>query len=98
MIYLDPEFGRNEVADEFAGAVEMLRPVACDPLLARHFAVLFACLTAARAHCTAASGGWANTCPEQKDRVLKRCWSIPERQGETSMVAADPTWRKLNVA
>ncbi len=48
MIYLDPVFLRNEVADEFVGAVEMVRPVARDPLLARHFAALFACLTDAR--------------------------------------------------
>jgi ribosomal protein S18 acetylase RimI-like enzyme len=35
--------------------------------------------------------------PEQKDRLLKRYWTIPERQIETSVVLADPTWRKLNV-
>jgi N-acetylglutamate synthase-like GNAT family acetyltransferase len=34
--------------------------------------------------------------PEQKDRLLKRYWAIPERQVETSVVLADPTWRKLN--
>ncbi len=33
---------------------------------------------------------------EQKDRLLKRYWSIPERQVETSVVLADATWRKLN--
>ena len=48
MIYLDPAFVRNEVADEFVGQVEMVRPVARDPLLARHFNMLFACLTAAQ--------------------------------------------------
>ena len=30
--------------------------------------------------------------PEQKDRLLKRYWTIPERQIETSVVLADPTW------
>jgi len=34
--------------------------------------------------------------PEQKDRLLKRYWTVPERQTETSVVLADPTWRKLN--
>ncbi|HLN00410.1 MAG TPA: GNAT family N-acetyltransferase [Bryobacteraceae bacterium] len=34
--------------------------------------------------------------PEQKDRLLKRYWTIPERQMETSVVLADPTWWKLN--
>lgn len=35
--------------------------------------------------------------PEQKDRLLKRYWTIPERQLETSVVLADRAWRKLNV-
>jgi GNAT superfamily N-acetyltransferase len=35
--------------------------------------------------------------PQQKDRLLKRYWTIPERQIETSVVLADATWRKLNV-
>jgi GNAT superfamily N-acetyltransferase len=35
--------------------------------------------------------------PEQKDRLLKRYWTIPERQMETSVVLADIKWRKLNV-
>jgi GNAT superfamily N-acetyltransferase len=35
--------------------------------------------------------------PEQKDRLLRRYWKVPERQIETSVVLADPTWRKLNV-
>ena len=35
--------------------------------------------------------------PQHKDRLLKLYWSIPERQMETSVVLADPTWRKLDV-
>jgi GNAT superfamily N-acetyltransferase len=31
--------------------------------------------------------------PEQKERLLRRYWNIPERQAETSVVLADPTWR-----
>jgi GNAT superfamily N-acetyltransferase len=30
--------------------------------------------------------------PEEKDRLLKRYWKIPERQIETSVVLADPQW------
>ena len=46
MIYLDPAVLAAEVEDEFVGPLEIVRPVATDPLLARHFAVLFDCLTA----------------------------------------------------
>lgn len=34
--------------------------------------------------------------PEQKDRLIKKYWSIPERQMETSVVLADPKWWELN--
>ena len=30
--------------------------------------------------------------PEEKDRLLKKYWSIPERQTETSVVLADKKW------
>ena len=33
---------------------------------------------------------------EQKDRLLRRYWSVPERQMETSVVLADAMWRRLN--
>ena len=29
----------------------------------------------------------------QKDRLLRQYWNIPERQAETSVVLADPTWQ-----
>jgi AraC-like DNA-binding protein len=48
MIYFDPALVAREVKDEIAGQVEIVRPVARDPLLARQFAQLFACLTASR--------------------------------------------------
>lgn len=32
--------------------------------------------------------------PEAKDRLLKKYWSIPERQIETSVVLADAKWRE----
>jgi AraC-like DNA-binding protein len=53
MVYLDPTVVAGEVEDEIVGLVEIVRPVARDPLLARHFARLFACLTALRADCLA---------------------------------------------
>jgi GNAT superfamily N-acetyltransferase len=33
---------------------------------------------------------------EQKDRLLRRYWSIPERQIETSVILADAKWRELH--
>ncbi|MGO9316300.1 MAG: GNAT family N-acetyltransferase [Terracidiphilus sp.] len=30
--------------------------------------------------------------PQEKDRLLKKYWSVPERQIETSVVLADPKW------
>jgi GNAT superfamily N-acetyltransferase len=35
--------------------------------------------------------------PEEKDRLLKRYWTIPERQTETSVVLADERWWELKV-
>jgi GNAT superfamily N-acetyltransferase len=36
--------------------------------------------------------GFRVVTPEQKERLLKRYWSIPDRQAETSVVLADSTW------
>jgi 2-polyprenyl-6-methoxyphenol hydroxylase-like FAD-dependent oxidoreductase len=33
--------------------------------------------------------------PEEKDRLLKKYWSILERQVETSVVLADRRWFKM---
>jgi len=41
--------------------------------------------------------GFRIVSPEQKDRLLRRYWAIPERQIETSVVLADQTWRERNV-
>jgi N-acetylglutamate synthase-like GNAT family acetyltransferase len=32
----------------------------------------------------------------EKNQLLKKYWTIPDRQVETSVVLADATWRKLN--
>ena len=34
--------------------------------------------------------------PDQKNRLLRRYWTIPPRQVETSVVLADARWRELN--
>ncbi len=36
--------------------------------------------------------GFRLVSPEEKDRLLRRYWSIPERQIETSVVLADQKW------
>src|SRR6516162_5118962 len=46
MIYLDPVLVREELGEDLVGTVELVRPVARDPLLKRHFTDLFRCLTA----------------------------------------------------
>jgi N-acetylglutamate synthase-like GNAT family acetyltransferase len=33
--------------------------------------------------------------PQEKNRLLKRYWTVPERQIETSVVLADSNWRDL---
>jgi len=49
MIYFDPAVLAKQVEDEFSGAIEIVRPVARDRALARHFRRLFVCLTSAHA-------------------------------------------------
>src|SRR5258707_5873648 len=34
--------------------------------------------------------------PREKDRLLKKYWTVPERQIETSVVLADQKWRELS--
>jgi N-acetylglutamate synthase-like GNAT family acetyltransferase len=41
--------------------------------------------------------GFQMVSPEQKDRLLKRYWTVPERQIDTSVVLADSKWRQLSV-
>jgi N-acetylglutamate synthase-like GNAT family acetyltransferase len=36
--------------------------------------------------------GFRMVTPEEKDRLLKKYWSIPERQVETSVVLAEEAW------
>jgi hypothetical protein len=34
--------------------------------------------------------------PQEKVRLLKKYWTVPERQIETSIVLADPKWREFS--
>lgn len=36
--------------------------------------------------------GFQLVSPQEKDRLLRQYWTIPERQIETSVVLADPKW------
>jgi N-acetylglutamate synthase-like GNAT family acetyltransferase len=39
--------------------------------------------------------GFQLVTPEEKNRLLKKYWTIPERQVETSVVLADSQWRDV---
>ena len=39
--------------------------------------------------------GFEVVTPQEKNRLLKKYWKIPERQIETSVVLADERWREL---
>ncbi|HMI51697.1 MAG TPA: GNAT family N-acetyltransferase [Candidatus Saccharimonadales bacterium] len=39
--------------------------------------------------------GFQEVRPEEKDFLLRKYWTIPERQIETSVVLADSNWRQL---
>jgi N-acetylglutamate synthase-like GNAT family acetyltransferase len=40
--------------------------------------------------------GFAMVSEEEKNRLLKKYWSIPERQVETSVVLVDDKWQNIN--
>jgi N-acetylglutamate synthase-like GNAT family acetyltransferase len=40
--------------------------------------------------------GFQLVSPREKDQLLKKYWTIPKRQIETSVVLADAAWRNLN--
>jgi N-acetylglutamate synthase-like GNAT family acetyltransferase len=39
--------------------------------------------------------GFQKVSPEEKNRLLKKYWSIPDRQVETSVVLADQKWQNV---
>jgi AraC-like DNA-binding protein len=51
MIYIGPTLFTREVSEEFEGRLELVRPVARDPLLAALFDKLFACLALPQPDC-----------------------------------------------
>ena len=40
--------------------------------------------------------GFHQVGPEEKNRLLKQYWTVPERQIETSVVLADAQWREMH--
>jgi GNAT superfamily N-acetyltransferase len=40
--------------------------------------------------------GFQVVTPDEKQRLLKKYWTIPERQIETSVVLADPMWQQIH--
>ncbi len=38
--------------------------------------------------------GFQVVSPQEKSRLLKKYWTVPERQIDTSVVLADPNWRE----
>jgi len=40
--------------------------------------------------------GFRLVSPEEKNRLLKKYWSIPDRQVDTSVVLADPKWFEIS--
>jgi GNAT superfamily N-acetyltransferase len=39
--------------------------------------------------------GFEIVAPGEKQRLLKKYWTVPDRQIETSVVLADPVWREM---
>jgi N-acetylglutamate synthase-like GNAT family acetyltransferase len=42
--------------------------------------------------------GFQMVSEQEKDRLLRQYWTVPERQRETSVILADPSWSKLDRA
>jgi N-acetylglutamate synthase-like GNAT family acetyltransferase len=67
-----------------------LRELAADPVLIGTWAAASWAIRFYERH------GFEIVDQEEKDRLLKRYWTVPERQIETSVVLADPRWRESN--
>ncbi|MGB2603305.1 MAG: AraC family transcriptional regulator [Candidatus Sulfotelmatobacter sp.] len=80
MLYLDPALVAREVEPEIVGQVEVVRPVARDPLLAGRFARLFACLTASRSDSLA-----------REERLLSSLMYILRRHGTARPLSTGPS-------
>jgi N-acetylglutamate synthase-like GNAT family acetyltransferase len=73
-----------------ASLLHHLRAIAANPVLLGTWA------DATRAIRFYEKHGFRAVDAEQKDRLLKRYWTIPERQIETSVVLADRRWWELH--
>jgi hypothetical protein len=40
--------------------------------------------------------GFQIVAPDEKQKLLKKYWTVPDRQIETSVVLADPKWRAIS--
>ncbi|MGA8436678.1 MAG: GNAT family N-acetyltransferase [Candidatus Sulfotelmatobacter sp.] len=65
-----------------------LRGMTCGPLLIGTWADAAWAIRFYEKH------GFQMVSPREKDRLLKKYWTIPERQIETSVVLADQKWRE----
>jgi AraC-like DNA-binding protein/quercetin dioxygenase-like cupin family protein len=80
MIYIDPALVARELKEETTRPVEIVHPVAQDPLLAHLFARLFACLTAASSEPLA-----------RDERLLLSLMRIVRRHGMERPSASGPS-------
>ncbi len=64
-----------------------LRPLARGPVLIGTWAAATWAIRFYEKH------GFRVVTPEQKERLLRRYWNVPDRQIETSVVLADAAWR-----
>ena len=80
MVYIDPALVAREVEEETARPVEIVRPVAQDPLLAEQFARLFACVTAERSDRLA-----------RDERLLLPLMHIVRRHGMARPLSSGPS-------
>ena len=73
-----------------AQLLSLLRPLAHGPILIGTWADAVWAIRFYERH------GFRVVTAAEKERLLKRYWSIPERQVETSVVLADAHWWELN--
>ena len=81
--YVDPAHQRKGVGGRLLSHVRALteRPLLIGTWAAATWAIDFY-----------QRNGFALTTPEEKERLLRTYWSVPERQIETSVVLADERW------
>ncbi|MGD2049776.1 MAG: GNAT family N-acetyltransferase [Chloroflexota bacterium] len=81
--YVRPAFQKKGIGGKLLSA---LRSLSTGPLLIGTWADATWAIRFYEKH------GFRMVSPEEKDRLLRKYWSIPRRQIETSVVLADETW------